>query len=131
MKAEDLGYADELLGYWEIRYPGTDGLINESDVESLELRLDGTWNPTPLWAKPEGRWGITVREGTGQVRLYFEERPGGAVRGHWLVLNTLRFGENEERMIHWQRTRYGAAVFADRILTGRWVAKATDVRLIN
>ena len=29
MKAEDLGYMEELLGPWEIRYPGADGMLVE------------------------------------------------------------------------------------------------------
>jgi len=84
MNAEELGYAEELLGQWEIWYPGPDGMINEGYVESPELRIDGrfSWNPTPLWAKPEGRWGITVKVGTRQMRLYFEERNGGTFRGN-------------------------------------------------
>jgi hypothetical protein len=46
-------------------------MIAEDDVENLELRIDGTlpWDPTPLWATPEGRWDITVDEDTQLMRL--------------------------------------------------------------
>jgi hypothetical protein len=126
MKAEDLHYLDELLGCWEIRYPGKDGMIVKSHVESLELKVDGTfsWNPTPLWVKPEGRWSIAGNPQTQQMKLYIEQRKGHTFRGEWLVLTTLRFEEREERMIHWQRTQYEGVVFKDRVLTGRWLGPA-------
>src|ERR1035441_427420 len=94
MKAEELGYIEELLGHWEIRYPGPDGMIVADYIESLELRIDGTfsWHPTPLWAKQNGRWGVTVDEESGQIRLYFEERNGGTYRGNWLVLAAVPLG---------------------------------------
>ena len=118
-------HPDALVGVWEIRYPGTDGLINDSYVELLELRGDGTfaWNPPPLWVKPDGRWGVTGTEGTSELKLHFEERRGKTFRGNWLVLTNLRVGEREERAIHWQRTQSGAVVFDDRIFAGRAVRK--------
>ena len=47
-----------------VRYPGLDDMIAEDDVENLEMRMDGTlpWDPTPPWAKLEGRRSITVDE---------------------------------------------------------------------
>jgi hypothetical protein len=126
VKAEDLRYFEELLGSWEIRYPGDDGMINESYAERLDLRSDGTysWSPTPLWARPgSGRWGVAGDPATRELKLYFEGRRG-ALRGQWLVYMTLRAGERTERLIHWQRTQYGAVVFSDRILTGRWLGAA-------
>jgi hypothetical protein len=117
---------DELMGRWEIRYPGADGMIIKDYAELLELRPDGTfsWNPTPLWAKPEGRWGVTRKTGTQQIKLYFEERSGQRFRSQWVVFTTIRFGERELRAIHWQRKHYGAVVFDDRIFTGRRIAEA-------
>jgi len=67
-------------------------MINENYVEILELKSDGTfsWDPTPLWARPEGRWGITGDTEIKQLRLWFEQRKGEMFRGHWLVLTTFR-----------------------------------------
>jgi hypothetical protein len=128
MKAEELGYIEELLGHWEIQYPGPDGMIVEDYVETLELRIDGTfaWDPTPLWAKQEGRWGITVGDETGQIRLYFEERNGGTYRGNWLVLAALPLGGHTVVMLHWQRTWADAVIFNDRVLVARQVARETE-----
>ena len=107
MKADELGYIEELLGHWEIRYPGPDGMIVADYIESLELRIDGTfsWNPTPLWAKQNGRWGVTVDEESGQIRLYFEERNGGTYRGNWLVLAAVPLGGHSVVMLHWHSAR--------------------------
>ena len=129
MKAEELGYVEALLGHWEVQYPGADGMIIEDYVERLELRIDGTfsWDPTPLWAKPEGRWGITVGPDTQRMRLYFQERNGGGYRGNWLV--ALRFGVQTELMLHWQRTRADAVVFDDRVLVARQITKGTETTM--
>src|ERR1019366_9944711 len=110
-----------LLGHWEVQYPGADGMIVEDYIERLELRIDGTfsWTPTPLWARPQGRWGVTVDSDTGQMRLYIEERNGGGYRGNWLVL--MRFGADTEWMFHWQREGADAVVFDDRGLVARQV----------
>ena len=124
MKPENLGYVDELLGLWEVRYPGADGMIVEDHVERLELRIGGTfaWDPTPLWAKQGGRWGITVDDKSRHIRLYFQERNGGTYRGNWLVLATLPLGGHSVVMLHWQRTFADAVVFDDRVLVARQVA---------
>ena len=121
MKAEDLGYVEALLGHWEVRYPGADGMLVEDYAERLELKVDGTfsWEPTPLWAKPEGRWGITFEQKSERMRLHFEERNGGGYRGNWLVVATLRLGAHTELMFHWQRTRADGVVFDDRLLVAR------------
>jgi hypothetical protein len=131
VKAEDLGYVEALLGHWEVRYPGADGMIVEDYAERLELKVDGTfsWEPTPLWAKPEGRWGITVDDETEKMRLYVEERNAHGYRGNWLVVVTLRFGAHTELTFHWQRTFADAVVFADRVLVARQVAKRTEETL--
>ena len=110
----ELGYIDALLGHWDVRYPGADGMIVDGYVEALELKIDGTfsWNPTPLWAKPGGRWGIEF-VGAEQMKLYIEERRGG-YRANWLV-----FGAMPEPMWCWQRTRTDGVVFDDRVLMAR------------
>jgi hypothetical protein len=102
-------------------------MIVEDYVETLELRIDGTfaWNPTPLWARQEGRWGITENEDTGQMRLYFEERNGGTYRGNWLVLAALPVGGHTVVLLHWQRTCADAVVFDDRVLVARQVTLGT------
>lgn len=58
--AEELGYIEEVLGLWDVKYPGPDGMITEGYVERLELRRDGTylWNPPPAWALKTGKWGV-------------------------------------------------------------------------
>lgn len=131
MKADELGYIEELLGHWEIRYPGPDGMIVADYIESLELRIDGTfsWNPTPLWAKQNGRWGVTVDEESGQIRLYFEERNGGTYRGNWLVLAALPLGGRTVVTLHWQRTCADGVVFDERVLVARQVTDGTAATL--
>jgi hypothetical protein len=111
----ELGYIEELLGRWIIQYPGADGMIVKDYVETLELKIDGTfsWTPTPPWAKPDGRWGIAF-DGTEQMKLYFEEH-NGTYRGNWLVLVAL----GHTQMFHWQRTRADGVIFADRVLMAR------------
>jgi hypothetical protein len=106
-------------------------MIVEDYIERLELSIDGTfsWTPTPLWARAQGRWGVTVDDHTGEMRLYFEERRGGGYRGNWLVLVTLRFGAHTELTMHWQRTYANAVVFDDRVLVARQVTKGTKVGL--
>jgi hypothetical protein len=125
MNAEDLGYVEELLGLWEVQYPGADGMLVEDYAERLELKVDGTfsWEPTPLWAKPDGRWGISINGDTGEMRLCIEERSKDRYRVHWLVLVTLPVGAHSALIWHWQRTRADAVVFADRILVARQYRK--------
>jgi len=126
MNVEDLRYLDELLGVWEIGYPRPDGVINASSyAERLELRMDGTysWTPSPLWARPAGKWGVLADPDTGEFKLYFETRRGG-FRGEWLVITTFRDAAPEVRLIHWQRTVTQAVVFNDRILAGRWIGNS-------
>ncbi len=129
MRAEDLRYHDELLGNWEICYPGPDGKLHLGYVESLELRADGhfSWNPTPLWVKPEGRWGVATDADTGSWKLYFEERRGVSFRGANLVITNFVVGGTQELRMHWQRTCSGAVVFEDRIWCGRKVAGDASV----
>ena len=131
MKTVELGYVEALLGHWEVQYPGADGMIVEDYIERLELSIDGTfsWTPTPLWARAQGRWGITVDDDTEHMRLYIEMRNGGSYRGNWLVLVTLRFGAHTELTMHWQRTYANAVVFDDRVLVARQVTKGTEVGL--
>jgi hypothetical protein len=111
---------EELLGRWKILYPGPDGLIREDHVEQLELRADGTytWAPAPQWAKPAGRYGLTVEDDT-RMNLYFEGQQAGTVRSHCLVFTELDVGSHIEQAFHWQRTHHEGVVFLDRILTGR------------
>jgi hypothetical protein len=128
VKSEDLRCFDELLGRWEIRHPDSYGLLKKAYSELLQLKGDGTflWDPNPLWAKPEGCWGIIIDTDTQRPKLYFEERKGVSFRGHWLVFIRLPFGDREETMIHWQRTRCDAVVFGDRIWAGRMVMKTRE-----
>jgi hypothetical protein len=123
MKAEDLGYVEVLLGHWTVQYPGADAMIIEDYAEQLELKVDGTfsWNPTPLWAKQNGRWGVTVDDDSGHIRLYFQERNGGTYRGNWLLLTALPLGGDKVVMLHWQRTWADAVVFRDRLLIARQI----------
>jgi hypothetical protein len=124
VNADDLRSYDQLLGHWEIRYPERPG-IERDYAEHLQLRSDGvyTWEPTPLWAKPEGRWGVAGNWEANELNLYFEERRG-TFRGQCLVLTDLKVSGRTERYVHWQRTHYSAVVFADRILAGRWLGLA-------
>lgn len=112
--AEELGYIEEVLGLWEVKYPGPDGMINEDHVERLELRRDGTyvWNPPPAWARRTGKWGI-VKARDGELRLCFEEKTTTRLRCNYLVLMQLERGA--PFFLNWQRTRGDVVAFADRI----------------
>lgn len=128
MNVEDLHYLDELLGVWEIGYPGPDGVVDVSSyAQRLELRVDGTysWTPSPLWARLAGRWGVIADSTTGEFKLYFETRRGG-FRGEWLVISIFRDSTPEVRLMHWQRTVIQTVVFADRILAGRWIGNSVS-----
>jgi hypothetical protein len=122
MKPHDFRYLDELIGLWEIRYPELEAAGDY--VELLELKPDGTfsWSPNPIWAKPGGRWGVTHKVGTQEIKLHFQRRKDDHYRGECLVFTTLNLGDSTVRAIHWQRTQYGAVVFADRIWVGRKLA---------
>ncbi len=107
-----LGYVDEMLGSWHVKYPGQDGMIDSSYHETLDLRADGTyrWSPVPRWARPSGHWGV-VRTDDGYLRLCFEGIEGER-RCNFLVLATL---PGVLTTLNWQRSRGDAVVFADRI----------------
>lgn len=111
--AQELGYLEEVLGAWDIKYPGPDGMITEAYVERLELRRDGTysWNPAPAWAPKTGKWGV-VRTQDGKLRLCFEEKQG-RLRCNYLVLMQIEKGG--PFFLNWQRTRADAVVFTDRV----------------
>lgn len=113
MAAQELGYLEEVLGVWDVKYPGRDGMINEAYVERLELRCDGTysWNPAPPWAPRTGKWGI-LKTQDRELRLCFEEKQG-RLRCNYLVLMQLEKGG--PFFLNWQRTRGDAVIFADRI----------------
>jgi len=122
VNVEDLRYLEALRGFWEIGYPGPDGTINLSYFERLELRADltYTWDPSPIWARKIGRWGVLTDPDTKTHKLYLENRRG-ELRGHWLVITTFRDAAPDVRFIHWQRTVNHGVVFSDRILAGRWL----------
>jgi hypothetical protein len=110
--AQQLGYLPEMLGEWDIMYPGPDTMIRRDYRERLELRADGTyvWSPAPVWAVPTGRWGV-FRSQDGVLRLCFETKAGD-LRCQVLVLIDI---PGSGWTFHWQRTRGDAVVFADRI----------------
>lgn len=86
-----LFYYPVMVGPWEIFYGGEDGMLRNDFHETLELREDGTfrWEPLPIWAKPNGRWGL-VKDALGtdewreRARQY--RRRGSVLREvRWLV----------------------------------------------
>lgn len=111
--ADALGYIDEAMGLWEVKYPGFDGMIRDDHVEWLELKGDGTyvWNPPPVWAPRIGKWGVT-RTQEGHLKLCFEEKTK-SLRCNFLVLT--QFEKGGPFSLNWQRTCGDAVVFADRI----------------
>jgi hypothetical protein len=113
----DALYIDEMLGHWEVKYPGADGVIVESYVEALQLKIDGTfsWTPTPIWAQPGGRWRLAF-VGAEWMRLEIEQRRGG-YRSNWLVV--IAALPTQELILNWQRPCADAVVFTDRVLVAR------------
>lgn len=112
MTASGLGFLDAALGFWEVRYPGPDGMIIDENPEVLELRSDGsyTWSPPPSWAAQTGKWGVVRRQ--DGLMLCFEEKAQG-LRCNYLILS--QFEKNGPVSMHWQRTAGDAVIFADRI----------------
>ena len=113
MAVEEIGFIEEVLGPWDVRYPGPDDMIVLEYTERLELHPDGTfsWTPAPSWAASIGAWHM-VRHSNGSMELCFEEANGG-MRCQFLVL--MRIHPQEPIFMNWQRTDGGAVVFRDRI----------------
>lgn len=110
---ESLIVASELVGPWEVRYPGPDLMIRQDCVEQLELREDGSysWMPHPLWSRGLGRWGLLLVS-PGIYQLCLENR-NRALNKNFLV--AIDFEGNGSLVLNWQRTSCDAVVFADRI----------------
>jgi hypothetical protein len=88
----ELGYTADILGSWDVKYPGPDGMIREDHVEHLVLMRGGTykWTPTPDWARSEGRWGITRATDLNDALILCLEQKAGPMRCHFLVLTFSR-----------------------------------------
>lgn len=113
---EDLFCVEEILGLWDVKYPGPDGMIIDSYSERLELKRDGTyiWNPSPSWAPKNGVWGVR-KTPDGSLVLCFEENNAFTLRCNYLVIISLPFKEGISIFLNWQRTHGDAVVFDDRI----------------
>src|SRR2546425_1111508 len=84
----ELIYIEDILGPWDVKYPGLDGMIREDHVERLVLMRDGTykWTPTPDWARSEGEWGITRTTELNDALILCLEQKAGPMRCHFLVV---------------------------------------------
>ena len=110
---QEAGYIEEILGLWDVKYPGSDGLILESHIERVEFRRDCTytWRPTPAWASETGEFGIIKTE-DGFLKLGIKDTHG---RWRWGYLVLMKIGKVGSYFMNWTRTRGDAVLFADRI----------------
>lgn len=121
-----LFYFPVMIGPWDIFYGGEDGMLRNDFHETLELRGDGTfrWEPLPIWAKPDGQWGLL--KDARWVRMKGENQPvnvggealcfeksDGSFRCNYLVLVDLN--RDGHWHMNWTRTRGDAVIFVDRL----------------
>jgi hypothetical protein len=109
-----LGPVEELLGTWHIGYGDENGMVSGEVEATVTLRPDGsfTWDPPPNWLGPSGEWGLEALE-NGAHKLRFEE---GGVR--WSNYVVMHYPKGYGTFFNWQRSRWDAIVFKDRILRG-------------
>jgi hypothetical protein len=110
--SQGFGLIEEALGNWEVKYPGSDGMIREDYIERLDLKRDGTyrWEPSPVWAPGVGEWGVLKTE--EGLKLGFTDTHG---RWRWGFLVLMKVGKDGAYFMNWTRTRGDAVIFADRI----------------
>lgn len=108
-----LYHPEVILGEWDVKYPGADGMIVEGHAQRLVLAGDGTftWNPAPKWAKHSGMWGL-AKSPDDELLLCFEDTEGELVCA---FLVPFQFEGGGPIFLNWQQTRTDAVVFADRI----------------
>ena len=109
----EVGLIEEILGLWDVKYPGPDYMIREDYVERLELKRDGTycWNPPPVWAPRRGGWRV-LKTHEGLLALCLLDIHN---RLRWGYLVVMAVGANGPYYLNWTRTRGDAVIFADRI----------------
>ncbi len=109
---QEARYIEEILGEWNVKYPGVDGMIQEDRIENLQLRRDCTfsWNPPPVWAPSAGVWGVI--KVPGGLKLCFKDKHG-RTRCGYLVLIPVK--ANGPYFMNWTRRRGDAVIFTDRI----------------
>jgi len=81
------GCVEALVGEWEIVYRDEGADAPAPPRERLVLRRDGTytWEPTPHWALPIGRWGVRREPDLGNAPVLSLESRGGAPRWHFVI----------------------------------------------
>ncbi|MGQ0665580.1 MAG: hypothetical protein ACT4O4_00960 [Nitrospiraceae bacterium] len=75
-------YSEDILGLWDVKYTGEDGMIRQDNVERLVMMQEGTftWTPTPGWARSKGHWRVTkIPDLNDALALCFEQQSGGLV----------------------------------------------------
>ena len=109
---QEVGLVEEALGDWDIKYPGSDGMIREDYIERLELRRDYTytWSPPPAWAPSSGVWGVIKTK--GGLKLFFKDNYG---RSRFGFLVFMSVEEKGPWYMSWTRTRGDIVICSDRI----------------